>query len=303
MGKSPCGLCRSRWWYLFLVITDAHSKWVEILPTKDTSSACTIKLIRNVFAHFGLPLTLVSDNGPNFVSKEFELFLQKNGICHVTSAPYQPSTNGQAENSVKNLKNFLKHCAGEDWKVKLDKFLFQYRVTPHATTGVSPAELMFGRKLRTVFDLVHPNKGVKETVLSKQESQKAHYDATIPRELNLQPESPVMVRNYSTVSKDLWVPAKVLKQTGPVSYKCELPGGTIVRRHQNQILTRSDSSVVSTPTKTVAEQSQRLSTHSPIGTETSEGVQAKALPEVSVKPATPIRRSMRVVKPPDRLDS
>ena len=185
--------------------------------------------------------------------------------------------------------------------MKLDKFLFQYRVTPHTTTGVSPAELMFGRKLRTVFDLVHPNKGVKETVLSKQESQKAHYDATIPRELNLQPEPPVIVRNYSTVSKDLWVPAKVLKQTGPVSYKCELPGGTVVRRHQNQILTRSDSSVVLTPTKTVAEQSQRLSTHSPIGTETSEGVQAKALPEVSVKPATPIRRSM-IVKPPDRLD-
>lgn len=130
-----------------------------------------INLLRNVFAHFGLPLTLVSDNWPNFVSTEFELFLEKNGICHITSAPYQPSTNGQAENTVQTLKNFLKHCSGKDWRMKLDRFLFQYRVTPHSTTGISPAELMFGRKLRTVFDLVHPSKCVKQTVLAKQKTQ------------------------------------------------------------------------------------------------------------------------------------
>ena len=50
----------------FLVLSNAHSKWMEVLPTKDTSSLATINLIRNVFAHFGLPMTLVTDNGPNF---------------------------------------------------------------------------------------------------------------------------------------------------------------------------------------------------------------------------------------------
>ena len=84
----------------FLVLIDAHSKWIEVLPTKDTSSIATVRLIRNVFSHFGLPLTFVSDNGPNFVSREFELFLEKNGVHHITSAPYQPRTNGQAENTV-----------------------------------------------------------------------------------------------------------------------------------------------------------------------------------------------------------
>ena len=101
-------------------------------------------------------MTLVTDNASNICSRESELFLSNNSVRYIMSATYQPSTNGQAENAVKNLKMFLKHCDGADWKTKLDKFLFQYRVTPHQTTGVSPAELMFRRKLRTVLDLAHP---------------------------------------------------------------------------------------------------------------------------------------------------
>ena len=282
----------------FLVLTDAHSKWVEVLPTKDTSSFATINLVRNVFAHFGLPLTLVTDNGPNFVSSEFELFLEKNGVRHITSAPYQPSTNGQAENSVKSLKSFLKNCSGNDWRMKLDRFLFQYRVTPHSTTNVSPAELMFGRKLRTVFDLVHPKHNVKNNVLSKQETQKSNYDSTIARGFQLNPESPVMVRNYSTISKDKWIPAKVVKQTGPVSYKCELEGGNIVRRHTNQMLTRSPNLIPTTPIKT----REMPLAHSPIVPEFNEGAEGNTEVEAPPRQATPVRRSTRVAKPPDRLD-
>ena len=284
----------------FLVLTDAHSKWIEVLPTTNTSSSATINLIQNVFSRFGLPLTLVSDNGPNFVSKEFEVFLEKNGIRHITSAPYQPSTNGQAENTVKTLKSFLKHCVGEDWKLKLNQFLLKYRVSPHSTTGVAPAELMFGRKIRTVLDLVRPEKSMKQTVLSKQETQKSNYDASIPRQLQLQPESPVMVRNYSTISKDRWIPAKVVKQTGPVSYKCELPGGTVIRRHQDQIWTKSTKPILTTPMKTIIGDS--LTTHLPTEIGRSEGAQMELNAEAPVKQATPLRRSARVVKPPDRLD-
>ena len=53
----------------FLVIVDAHSKWMEVLPTKDTSSLATMNLVRSVFARFGLPMTLVSDNAKNFTSE------------------------------------------------------------------------------------------------------------------------------------------------------------------------------------------------------------------------------------------
>ncbi|KAK7078964.1 hypothetical protein SK128_008161, partial [Halocaridina rubra] len=101
-----------------------------------------------------------------------------------------------------------------------------------------------------MLDLVCPSKHVQQTVLSKQDQRKSNYDSNIPRNLELTPKSYGMVRNYSTVSKDHWVPPRVLQQTGPVSYKCELPGGHVVRCHQDQILNRSTPSIPSTPIKT-----------------------------------------------------
>ena len=286
----------------FLVIVDAHTKWIEVLPTKDISSSATISMMRHVFSHFGLPMTLVTDNGTNFCSKEFELFLSKNGIRHITSAPYQPSTNGQAENSVKILKMFLKHCNGEDWKSKLDKFLFQYRVTPHQTTGVSPAELMFGRKLRTVLDLVHPGKYLPTTVLLRQEKQKENYDAKVPRTVELHPESPIMVRNYSSQYKDNWVPARIVKQTGPVSYKCELPQGNIVRRHQDQIHSRTlPKSNVSPRKPVVIPESKTTPVQGSVPLH-STGELGSGSEMASPEPSVPLRRSSRAVKPPTRLD-
>ena len=247
-------------------------------------------------------MTLVTDNGSNFTSREFSLFLEKNGVRHITSAPYQPSTNGQAENTVRGLKNFLRHCPDGDWKLKLDQYLFQYRVTPHSTTGISPAELMFGRKLRTVYDLAHPRKIVQETVLSRQESQKSNYEGKLTRNLVLTPEEPVMVKNYSTVSKDRWVPAEVVQQTGPVSYKCKLPGGRVVRRHQDQILRRSLPQNGQVPIEPMQQESGDLSSPMPNVPELVDSPKGDIQAESPAKVTTPVRRSTRVVKPPDRLD-
>ena len=60
--------------------------------------------LRMLFAQFGLPETIVSDNGSCFVSNEFESFLQSYGIKHITTAPYHPSSNGLAERAVQVLK-------------------------------------------------------------------------------------------------------------------------------------------------------------------------------------------------------
>ena len=79
--------------HMLLVLIDAYSKWIEVFAVKSTTSTVVMQCLRSVFARFGLPDTLMSDNGPCFVSAEFEKFLMLNGIRHVTSAPYHPASN------------------------------------------------------------------------------------------------------------------------------------------------------------------------------------------------------------------
>ena len=101
---------------------------------------------------------LEKKNGPSFTSQEFKVFLKANGIHHVTSAPYHPSTNayGLAEGAVQTVKQGIKRTQGSTIQERLSRFLFDYRITPHPTTGVAPSELLINRRLRSRLDLLHP---------------------------------------------------------------------------------------------------------------------------------------------------
>jgi Integrase core domain len=140
----------------FLVIVDAYSKWPEILPTKNTDTRTTIRILRRTFSRFGIPVTVVSDNGSQFRSAEMERFTKLNGVRHKFTAPYHPASNGQAERYVQMLKRGLRCMADEpgDLDLKLDRLLLQYQNASNSTTGQSPAELMFGRKIRTRLSLL-----------------------------------------------------------------------------------------------------------------------------------------------------
>ena len=124
-----------------------------------TTSKVTIEHLRMIFAQHGLPKTIVLDNGSSLVCDEFETFLMSNGIAHVVSSLYHPATNGLAEKAVQILKNGLKKIAHGSLSERLSKFLFNYRLTPQSTTGLSPAELLCGRKLKSRLDLLKPNMG------------------------------------------------------------------------------------------------------------------------------------------------
>ena len=93
--------------HMFMVVVDAHSKWVEACVMSSITAAKTIEQLRVIFATHGLPRKVVTDNGPSFTSDEFRSFLSYNGITHVTSAPYHPSSNGLAERAVQTVKNGL----------------------------------------------------------------------------------------------------------------------------------------------------------------------------------------------------
>ncbi|XP_030751492.1 uncharacterized protein K02A2.6-like [Sitophilus oryzae] len=78
----------------FLVIQDATSKWLECFEVNNITATTTIKVFRELFARFGLPIEVCTDNGPTFISEQFQLFLKSAGIRHLSGAPYNPETNG-----------------------------------------------------------------------------------------------------------------------------------------------------------------------------------------------------------------
>ena len=156
-------------------MVDAYSKWLEVHPTRVTTSRVTIEKLRAAFATHGIRTTLVSDNGSNFCSEEFEDFLTKNGIHHRKTAPYHPSSNGLAERAVQNFKDGMKKMSEEgSLEIRVSRFLFKYRIMPHSTTGVLPAEMLMGRKHRSRLDLLHPDSRSK--VQNEQIKQKEIHD-------------------------------------------------------------------------------------------------------------------------------
>ena len=128
-----------------------------------------------MFATYGLPRTLVTDNGAQFTSSEFESFLSNNGIRHIKTSPYHPASNGLAERAVQVFKETMKKLPSSDSiETRLSKFLFWYRLTPHSTTGVPPSALLLGRVSRSLLDLLKPSLSTK--VRQKQEVQKFNHD-------------------------------------------------------------------------------------------------------------------------------
>ena len=124
---------------------------VEVTILKSTTTSNVIRCLEKFFATHGLPECIRSDNGPQFRSQEFAKFLADLSIKHVKGIPYWPPSNGEVENHNQTLLKAIRIAKIEkkDYKREVERFLFAYRTTPHCTTGVSPAELMFGRRLRT----------------------------------------------------------------------------------------------------------------------------------------------------------
>ena len=137
---------------MFLIVIDAFSKWPEVVVMQGTSADITVEKLRTIFANKGIPEILVSDNGPQFVASVFGDFMRQNGIRHLTSAPYHPATNGQAESFVKMLKRALCRGEGASLQTMIDVFLLQYRNAVHPTTNDTPAIHLYGRALRSRLD-------------------------------------------------------------------------------------------------------------------------------------------------------
>ena len=161
-----------------LVMVDVHSKWIEAVQMHSTTTSATVNVLRRFMASFGVIEELVSDNGPQFTSKEFAMFCRQNGIRHTLVAPYHGASNGAAERAVGVVKTSLSKMKGYRMSVALANILMRYRMTPHATTGMRPDELFLKRQIRSRLSLVRPS--LRGTVEKSQAVQKYHHDNSKP---------------------------------------------------------------------------------------------------------------------------
>ncbi|XP_049874494.1 uncharacterized protein K02A2.6-like [Pectinophora gossypiella] len=241
----------------YLVIVDAYTKWVEVYNTKNnTTSTAVVENLIDFFSRFGLPQTLVSDNGTAFTSQEFKQFCELNSISHVTSPAYHPASNGQAESYVKVVKKGIKTCLmnsknQKESKNKLMKYLFDYRNSVHSTTGIPPAQLVYGRKLRSRLDiLTAPSPSaptppesatspsamrLADRVQFKQCLQHECYGGKNKRSYSINEN--VLYKKIKNNKKYEWCKGIIVKKMGKVTYlvkDCETSMN--IKKHTNQLL-------------------------------------------------------------------
>ena len=103
-------------------------------------------------AHEGHPgiMYIHTDKGRQFTSQHFKDFMLENGITHHRTTPLWSQANGEEERQNRSIMKRVRiaQAEGRDWRSELDKFLIMYS-TVHTIMGVSPSELLFGRKIRT----------------------------------------------------------------------------------------------------------------------------------------------------------
>jgi hypothetical protein len=219
--------------YYWFLLVDAFSKFAGVHRVKHIDSTTTINVLREIFGLFGLPNQVVSDNGPAFISEEFQEFLKRNKIQHNRSAPCHPQTNGEVERFVQTFKRSMKASVIKGTEAEVDRclqqFLLKYRVTPHGTTGRCPAELFLGRRPNTLLDRLRPD--LKKDIIHREEVQhrKRAEVGKLP-DFNLGDK--VYCRFWYGTRR--WRKGIIVAIAGPLSYDVQV-GDEVHRRHAAQL--------------------------------------------------------------------
>ena len=290
----------------YLVMVDYYSRYIVCEKMLRTTSAATMAVMEKWLFAFGIPQTIVSDNGPQLVSAEFQQFLRTWDVEHVTSAPHYAQSNGEVERAVQTVKGLLNK------NKNLNMALCMYRDSPLAN-GYSPAQLLFGRSLNSMGFSSHRSvdrEAVKQFEEKSNTAQAQYYNKrhrAKDRGPALAPGQQVKVTTEGSNR-----PGVVTNCNGR-EVMVDV-GNTLLRRNRSQVVPRDTTE-------------QEASSTMPVGT-TDNNSSPKRSPDAnssgSMTPATPVgiqdlpsraparqetrlppvytTRSGRTVKPPDRLD-
>lgn len=291
----------------YLVVIDYYSRWIEVKHLTSTTSKAVIDRLKSMFVSFGIPQTIISDNGPQFGSQEFQNFMREWGVCHKTSNPYTPQENGMAERAVQTVKGLLRLENPE-------LGLLNYRATPHSATGVSPAKALFGRELNTKMPILtrqllprSPDMdGIRQSDQNAKAKYKQYYDSRKGAKplCELKPGEPVLVK---LDHEPQWnTSAKVVQgDMENHSYVVQTEDGAAYRRNRKHIQPVPDmdtgpakSMEPVIPSEVINQPGDSEPSLGPVGAKVST---QESNPGVGMSPM-PVRSSHgRVIRPPRRL--
>ena len=132
-------------------IVDRYSGWLSLFSLAKDDSAHVINVLRSYFCRWGIPVELTTDGASVFVSYEMEQFLLRYGVKHRVSSAYYPRGNKRSEVAVKSGKRLIMDNLASNGSLDTDKFaraLLMHRNQTDPVSGLSPAQVIFGRQLR-----------------------------------------------------------------------------------------------------------------------------------------------------------
>jgi hypothetical protein len=134
-----------------LVAVDKFTKWVEAAPVTTQDSTAAINFIKSIVFRFGVPHSIITDNGTNFTSKDFKSYCESMGIKLKFASVAHPKTNGQVKKSNGLICNGIKKRllaplkkAKHTWVDELPSVLWSLRTITNAATQETPFFLVHG---------------------------------------------------------------------------------------------------------------------------------------------------------------
>ncbi|XP_029832045.3 uncharacterized protein LOC115316745 [Ixodes scapularis] len=259
----PLPVTQSGYRHILTILCPA-TKFPEAIPLKELSSVEVVNALLSVFARVGFPAEIQSDQGSVFTSALTTTFLERCGIKLIHSSVYHPQSNS-VEKWHSVMKRVLRALCYEhktDWEACLPATMFALRSVPHEATGFSPAELVYGRSLRSplqmlresweghgedptvveyvleLLDRLNRSRSIAESNMKDaQVKAKRYYDQTAkPRTFSVGDK--VMLLRPSTKNKleVQWEgPVEVLHKLSDVNYVVSTPGKRKIQKvyHSN----------------------------------------------------------------------
>jgi transposase InsO family protein len=194
-----------------LVTVDKFSRWIEVVPVTNQVATTAVKFFESIIYRYGVPNSIITDNGTNFTSGEFQDFAKELGIKIKYASVAHPKSNGQVKKAnglvyaglKKRLLRPLKRTAGA-WVEELPSVLWSLRTTPNSSTGYIPFFLLFGAEAVLPTDVRYCAPRVVAYV--EEDAQTALADAQ-----DLLDEARDVSRPLSSLSAK---PPQLLQQTG-----------------------------------------------------------------------------------------